>query len=665
MGVIRNLFEKRSFDSQGWLQDWLRGRDYGTSSNAGVNVGPENAIRNSAVFNAGWILSNTIASLPLLLYKRIPGGKERANDHSLFRLLHTQPNELMSAFNLREMMMWHLLFWGNTYLNILYNMFGDIVALWPLLPWRMDPQWINGKLVYKYRLPDNTETIIPNKDVLHIPGMSFNGLVGKSVLSCARETVGLGLALEEFGARFFGQGAQFGGFVQHPKTLGKDAKKYLQESLKQKYQGINNAHRVMILEEGMEYKQNIIPPNDAQFLESRRFEVEEVARFFNIPPHLLKDLERSTFNNIEHQGLEFVTYTIAPWLKRIEQAEDIKLLNETEKGTLFIEHLVEGLLRGDIKTRYEAYNIAKLAGWMVADEIRALENMNPLPDGQGQVVWMPLNYMDAKKAAEIPVPKEIPDEQAGKRSLHERDIRSAALKGRLANNYRKLFEDTIQRIVKFEKENIIKITKAMFGKRAGTAKKFEAKLDSFYKEKYSGINKLTSPVVNTFGNVMYPAVADEINYKESGGAEFDKYMDDYTEAFNLRYIGTSKNRLNNVVSEALEKESDPVTAVENQFEEFEETRPETVSLKETIKIAGAVSLFVYGIAGITKTIWVTAGTNPCDFCKNLSGTVISVGETYKDKDDVMNIKGNNPMSFSSNIAHPPLHGGCVCQIMPG
>ena len=220
-------------------------------------------------------------------------------------------------------------------------------------------------------------------------------------------------------------------------------------------------------------------------------------------------------------------------------------------------------------------------------------------------------------------------------------------------------------IVKFEKENIIKITKTMFGQRAGTAKKFESKLDSFYKEKYSGINKLTSPVVNTFGDVMFPVVADEIKYKESGGAEFDKFMDEYTEAFNLRYISTSKNRLNNVVGKALEEGSDPVVAVENQFEKFEETRPETVSLKETIKIAGAVSLFVYGFAGITKTVWVTAGTNPCDFCKNLSGKVISIGKTYKDKDDVMNIKGNNPMSFSSNIMHPPLHGGCVCQIMPG
>ena len=381
MGVIRNLFEKRSFDNQQWLQDFLRGRDYGTTSNSGTNVGPENAIRNSAVFNAGWILSNTIASLPLFLYKRIPGGKERANDHSLFRLLHTQPNELMTAFSLREMMMWHLLFWGNTYLNILYNTYDDVVALWPLLPWRMDPQWINGKIVYKYRLPDNTETIIPNKDILHIPGMSFNGIVGKSVLSCARETVGLGLALEEFGARFFGHGAQFGGFVQHPKTLGPKAKKYLEESLKQKYTGINNAHKVMILEEGMEYKQNVIPPNDAQFLESRKFEVVEVARFFNLPPHMLKDLDRSTFNNIEHQGLEFVIYTLSPWLKRIEQAEDIKLLKDTEKKTLFIEHLVEGLLRGDIKTRYEAYSEAIEGRWLTVNEVRAKENMPPVPGG--------------------------------------------------------------------------------------------------------------------------------------------------------------------------------------------------------------------------------------------------------------------------------------------
>jgi len=654
---------RRSFGNQQWIQDWIRGKDSGgMDSYAGVNISPESAIRNSAVFNAGWILSNTIAALPLFVYKRVTDGKEKAVDHSLYDLLHIQPNELMSSFIYREMMMWHLLFWGNSYSNIVIDNKGKVTALWPMLPWRMTPEWRYGKMYYKYRLPDNTETILSSEEVLHIPGMSFDGLEGKSVLSCAREGVGLGLALEEFGARFFGQGTQFGGIVEAERTLGPKAEANLRAALKEKYQGISNAHRLLILEDGMKYKQNIIPPNDAQFLESRKFEITEIARFFNIPPHLLKDLDRATFNNIEHMGIEFVTYSLLPWLTRIEQSETIKLLSKPERKVYFIEHLVDGLLRGDLKTRYEAYNIARLGGWMNADEIRALENMNPLPDGQGQSFWMPLNYMDAKKAAEIPVPKEIPDEQASKEI---RTIRSAALKGRLANNYRKLFEDTISKIIKFERNGIVKATKSMFGKRKASIKTFNEFLEQFYKEKYDEINKRTKPVVDTYGKVVFDAAANEVKYTDSGGAELDSYMDEYTEAFNLRYIATSKNRLSDAVDGAITEGTDPIVAVENKFDEFEKTRPQTVSLKEVIKIAGAVSILAYGLAGIGKTVWVAAGPEPCDFCLGLSGKTMSLGQPYKSKNDVYKVKGKEPLSFSSNIAHPPLHGGCACQIMPG
>ena len=663
MGIITELFEKRSFENQQWIQDWLRGKDYGGSASySGVNVSPESALKNSAVFNAGWILASTVASLPLFVYKRLAdNGREKALDHSLYNLLHTQPNKVMSSFSFREMMMWHLLFWGNSYSNIVESNGGQTLALWPLLPWRMTPKWENGKIIYNYRLPDNTEKIIPSEYVLHIPGMSFDGLVGKSVLSCARETVGLSLGLEEFAARFFGQGAQFGGVISHPKTLGPLAEKNLRKALTEKYKGISNSHRMLILEEGMEYNKNTIPPNDAQMLESRKFEVVEVARFFNIPPHLIKDLDRATFNNIEHMGLEFVIFSLTPWLVRIEQSETIKLLSDAEKKIYFIEHLVEGLLRGDIKTRYEAYNIARLGGWMNADEIRAKENMNPLPDDQGKTYWMPLNYIDAKIAAEIPVPKEIPDEQASRKEV--RTKRSAALKGRLANRHRKLFEDVTARIIKFEKANILKVAKTMFGKRKVSAKKFEEYLDRFYKEKYSGINKLTRPVVNTFGKVIFDAVTDEVGGElEADG--LDEFLDEYTEAFNLRYISTSKNRLNDTVQAAIDDETDPLVAVESKFEEFEKTRPQTVSLKETIKIAGAISIFGYGLAGISKTVWVAAGSEPCAFCLGLSGKTMSIGQPYKSKDDIYKVKGKEPLSFSNNIAHPPIHGGCECQIMP-
>lgn len=659
---ITRILERRSFDNQQWLKDWLRGKDIGLDSIAGVNVGPESAIKNSAVFACGKLLSETIASLPLFIYKRLSNGKEKAIDHSLYNILHLQPNELMTSFIFREMMMWHLLFWGNSYSNIIYNKGGDVIALWPLLPWRMDPKWENGKINYKYRLPDNTETIIPNEYVLHIPGMSFDGLVGKSVLSCAREAVGLSMALEEFGARFFGQGTQFGGIIQHPKTITDKTLGNLKAAIKHKYKGITNAHRMLILEEGMQYKQNTIPPNDAQFLESRKFETAEIARFFNVPLHLIHDLERATFDNIEEMGIGFVVYSLRPWLIRIEQSETIKLFTTEERKIYFIEHLIDGLLRGKIQARYEAYAIGKQWGWLSSDDIRALENMNPLPEDQGKIYWMPLNMIDAKQASSVPP---ILNQQVSSGNpISIREARGAVLKSRIANSYRGLFEETAIRIIKFERTNVLKAAKSIFKKRSASILNFNDFLNEFYQDKYDEINKRSKPPINTYGKVISSAASEEIG-SEIDSAKLDKFMDEYTEAFNKRYIGTSKSRLVDTVQNAIDKNLDPYMAVENKFNEWEQTRPQTVSIKETVKIAGAVSLFAYGTAGIRRMIWINTGSKSCPFCENLNGKVMGIEQPFMLKSDLMEAEGKEPLTFSSDIFHPPLHGGCVCMLAPG
>ncbi len=658
MGFITKLLEKRSFENQSWINDWVRGKDYPIESYTGVDVSPENAIKYSAVLACGRLLSETIASLPLFLYKRLPNnGKEKATDHSLYKILHTQPNSEMTSFAYREMMIWHILFWGNSYSYIQSTAGEEVLELLPLLPWKMVVSRTESGLIYKYRMSDNTEKIFPAERILHIPGMSFNGIIGKSLLSCAREAVGLGMALEEFGAKFFGQGTQFGGFLETDKK-SIDAKAYanLRSSLKEKYQGLSNSHRLFILEDGMKYKQNLIPPNDSQWLESRKFQVIDVARIFNVPLHLIQELDRATFNNIEELGIGYVKYSIRPWLVRIEQAETIELLSEAERDNYFIEHLVEGLLRGDIKTRYEAYNIARLGGWMNMNEIRSKENMNPVPGDQGEDYWMPLNYITTKQAGQLPLQSKL--------ALKEvRANRGAALKGRIANSYRKLFEDTTVRIIKLEKTPILKAAKSIFGTRKAGSKKFEEFLNQFYKKEYDNINRHSKPTIDTFGKVIAVPIGEEIGEKIDS-IELDKYMDEYTEAFNARYIGTSTNRLNETVSEAIDNNLDPVGAIETQFNYWEENRPATTGLKETFKIAGAVSIFAYALFGIKDSVWVTAGPDPCPFCVKMSGKTSSTGGDYMGEDDIMKVKDRNPLTFPSSIAHPPLHGGCVCVVMP-
>jgi HK97 family phage portal protein len=661
---IAQFFEKRTFDDQTWIKDWLRGYDITTNTYAGVNISPESSIKYSAVLACCRIISEGIASVPLFTYKRLTEGKEKATSHPLYYILHTQPNMEMTSFTFREMMMLHILLWGNFYAEIEEDGSGNVVGLWPLMPWKMTVKRINGKIWYFYRLPDGSEKIIPSIKCLHIPGLSLDGLYGKSIISQAREAIGLGLALEEFGAKFFGQGTQFGGFIEHPKTLGEKPEANLRAALKEKYQGISNAHRIIILEEGMKFSKNIIPPNDAQFLESRKFQKNEIAMVFNVSPHLIKDLDRATFNNIEHLGIEHVVYTLRPWCVRIEQVMTIKLLSESEKEQYFIEFLLDGLLRGDMASRYAAYAIGRQWGWLSADDVRALENMNPLPDEQGKKYLIPLNMIEA---GESPVPqiKENLSINIDKpKAIESRALRSATLKSRLAKSHEGLFREATSRIIEFEKKNILKAADSIFNKRGVESLNFIEYLDKFYKDKYSEIDKRIRPVIYTYGNVIYDSVADEIGTKIDS-KNLDKFMDEYTIAFNKRYIGSSKSQLKDTISRAMEEDLNPYEEIENKVKQWEETEPQSVALKETVKIAGAVSFFTYQLVGIQRMIWVNTGSNPCPYCEEMNGQVMGVTQAFKTSIDTMEAEGKEPLTFSSDIFHPPLHNGCVCMLVPG
>lgn len=389
MGIFSELLAKNSTtttlsDPGQWLIDLIGGRTTAT----GVNVNENTALQSTAVFACIRILAETIASLPLPMYKRLSGrGKIRAPDHYLYSVLDEVANSEMDSFVFRETMQGHLGSWGNAYSEIEYDMAGRIRGLWPLRPDKTWPERnkSTGKIEYRTLLPDGTNAILPFERVFHIPGFGFDGLVGYNPIRLFRETIGMALAVEEYGARFFGNGAKPGGVLEHPGTLSKEAQERLRGSWNEMHQGLSKQHRIAILEEGMSYKQIGIPPEDAQFLETRKFQTAEIARIYRIPPHMIGDLERATFSNIEHQSIEFVVHTIRPWLVRWEKAIKFRLLTPSERRRYFAEHLIDGLLRGDIKSRYEAYAIARQNGWMNGDDIRELENMNPMPDGLGEI----------------------------------------------------------------------------------------------------------------------------------------------------------------------------------------------------------------------------------------------------------------------------------------
>ena len=398
MGFFRNLF--RSRDKPELTSPGRRSFSFiFGGSTSGKQVNEKTAMQLSAVYACVRVIAETVASLPLHLYRHIDDGKRRATKHPLYPLLHDAPNPEMTSFIFRETTMTHLLLWGNSFSQILRNGRGEVLGLYPLLPDKMQvTRNEDGELIYLYQ--NNLNRMAFHRDeILHIPGLGFDGLVGYSPIAMAKNSIGLALATEEFGSSFFSNGAAPGGVLEHPGTL-KDPSK-VRESWNKLFQGSGNSNKVAVLEEGMTYKPIGIPPNEAQFLETRKYQTEEICRIYRVPPHLIADLDKATFSNIEHQSISFVVHTIRPWLVRLEQAMNKALLTLDEKQDYFIEFNVDGLLRGDYESRMNGYATARQNGWMSANDIRRLENMNLIPTEEGGDLYLINGNMTKLKDAGI------------------------------------------------------------------------------------------------------------------------------------------------------------------------------------------------------------------------------------------------------------------------
>jgi len=363
-------------------------------SSSGKAVTERSAMQMTAVYSCVRILSEAVAGLPLHLYRyNESGGKEKAVDHPLYRLLHDEPNPEMSSFVFRETLMTHLLLWGNAFSQIIRNGKGEIIALYPLMPNKMTvDRDENGKLFYSYQrsndeaIGESGRVILKPSDVLHIPGLGFDGLVGYSPIAMAKNAIGLAIATEEYGAKFFANGAAPSGVLEHPGTL-KDPSK-IREAWQSQFGGSQNSGKVAVLEEGMKYTPISISPEQAQFLETRKFQINEIARIFRVPPHMVGDLEKSSFSNIEQQSLEFVKYTLDPWVIRWEQSLSRALFNATEKNNYFFKFNVDGLLRGSYHERMQGYSVGIQNGFMSPNDVRELENLDLIPDELGGNSYM-------------------------------------------------------------------------------------------------------------------------------------------------------------------------------------------------------------------------------------------------------------------------------------
>lgn len=395
----------------------------GYESSSGQDVNEDNSLTYSAVWACVKVISEDLASLPLFLYRRNENSKEKAIDQDLYYLLHDAPNEEMSAMNFRETLQAHLLLWGNAYAQIQRNLRGQISALWPLNPAQMEVKRISNNLIYRYRLTDTGEQIdFQRTDILHIPGMGFNGLVGYSPISYHREAIGVGLSAQNWQGSNLKNGGRLQLAFVHPaqKAPNEQGRKEFAKKIREEYGG-KNGQAIAVLWEGMKPEKIGMTMEDAQFIESRKFNRAEIAAIFRVPPHKIMDLERATFSNIEQQSISYVVDAIRPWAVRWEQAINQQLLGGSAK--FLAEHNVDGLLRGDVASRYAAYAIGRQWGWLSINDIRGLENMNPIQKG-GDEYLTPMNMVPAGTKPEDP-PTDDEIDQAARTIQKLRLIRRA------------------------------------------------------------------------------------------------------------------------------------------------------------------------------------------------------------------------------------------------
>lgn len=677
-GIIARLLEHRFLVSQkppAYVEKWGAGWDVA----AGVRVDPDSALQSTAVFGCVRILAETISSLPLILYERNERGKQRANNHPLYSILHDLPNPEMTSQNMREALIGHVALRGNCFAEIERSNDGQVLNLWPLRPDRMeDIKRVNGRLVYSYRMPDTVGGELKDLDmslVMHVRGFGSNGIIGYSPIQLARNAIGLGMATEEFGSRFFSNGARPTGILEHPGQLSDKAYDRLKSSFEGRHTGLENAHRLAILEEGLKYTQIGIPPEDAQFLETRKFQVSEIARIFRIPPHMLADLDRATFSNIEHMSIEFVTFSLMPWLVRWEQEIKRSLLTPAERQRYFAEHLVSGLLRGDLQSRYQAYAMGRQNGWLSANDIREMENMNPVEGGG--VYLVPLNMVPADQVGSQPsadsnqrsaimdrvmdgLRANVPTETATVDSAEERGRRAARKRRKLVDMYAGLYQQTAERVLRREINDIRQAAKKYLERRS--LDQFNVWLSEYYDEHEEFVRATFGPVNSAYGLVVGEAAEAEIGVDIDLADVLQAFLGTYLLAYAARHVGTSVNQVRNALTNALASDVDLVQALDELWQHWLDVRVGEIVAEETVRLNNATAKEIYKGGGRSKVQWVSFGEN-CPYCDDLDGKTVGIDENFLPADTDYKPDGaDRPLRTASNIGHAPAHSGCDCMI---
>jgi HK97 family phage portal protein len=681
MGLVSTLrAEKRELSP--WDDYWY-GPITGKAA-SGIEVTETSALGSTSVWAAVSNIAGTIGSIPIQVLRRLTGGGQEPADHPLNEILDNTPNRWMGRPSFFEALQGHLLCRGNAFAQVLRSNGGRILGIIPLHPGRMDVRLDeDDELIYVYQRPGGGRPRFRSDELLHVRGLSSNGVVGFSPVTLMREAVGLALATERHGARLFANYARPGGVLKHPGKLEPAARKNLKESWQEAHSG-DSAHKVALLEEGLEWEAVGFSAEDSQFLQTRELQVVEVARMFNISPNRLHDHRRSTFNNIEHLDIEFVVHTIRPWIIRWQKALERTLLTSAERRELSIRFNLRALLQGDNATRSAFYRELFGIGVFSINEIRELEDLNPVEGGEQRFV--PVNMVPLDQAADLfsadegdLEPGAVDEEDEEPRALPSgsvgvvvADPRRLDLELTAARSRRQ--ERTVTDRVRARKaqEKVFRaIAERLLSREINAARRAIKKdptlvgflrwLADFYGDYGPMVAKAFLPSLAAYAEVLFASAVNEVGSELEFGAEMERFVREYDATLGLRWqLGSSRQleRLaRQVDSEILEE------TILERLDEWEEKRADKIALKESVQATGAFVRTAYNLMSVAA-IWLAFGET-CPLCKSMDGRRVEPGEDFMGLGDRLEVDGAAPLTARGSIAHPPLHGGCDCQIFAG
>lgn len=666
MGLLAKL-ESRTHPSNPdrWFIRAMRGSD----TMSGLEVGPDEALSSTAVFAGVRWLAENVASVPLGVYRTKGRGRELARQHPAFRVLHSDPNPEQTSMEFREMLQGFAVLTGTGFAEIVFGRGGEATQLWPITPHRVRPgRTDSGALFWRVRLPKGGEDrVLPMESMFLVRGFSRDGILGVDVVDMMRESIGLTLATEKFGAAFFGNGSHPAGVITVPELLSDTAYARLQDSWNKKHQGLQNAHRAAILEEGASWLPMGVPPEAAQFLQTRKFQVAEVARMLNVPPHVLKDLERATFSNIEQQSIEAVRYSLRPWFVRWEQRLDKQILTQRDQEQgYYTRHTIEGLLRGDIQTRYTAYSVGRQNGWLSVNDVRELEDLNPVEEG-GDDYHIQVNMV---RLSDIDLLLQEPDEspasedEGAERSREDRTVwtsterRSIATRVRQRQAYERLLVDTAQRAVRREAGGVRAALRKGFGGR--DAASFRIEMAKFYEAHRTYLIQTFEPLLRSFGDVLYLDVANERHGPAEMPPAVSSFRAEYVKQFAARQTTSSQRQLEALLRDNPDTQEE---AIEQRVAEWEEKWPEKIGRREAHRYMNALTYAAYMALGVVVFRWATITAN-CPYCNLLNGMRVRADEAFALPGAEMDPGGGlAPMKIGGLTKHPPLHDGCDCVVV--